>query len=372
MRPWREQLAVLSGPGVLPGVTFGDWLRLLRDNRFRVHPFYLWRAGTITWTSLLNSLARRAEERRCARELNGVEVRPPLFVLGHWRSGTTLLHDLLSVDGRFGCPTLYQVIYPHTFLTTERAGSAFLRMFSPETRPQDNMRLDPATAWEDEFAMCMTGFCSPYLTWAFPGRAGFYDRFLTFRGATPAEVERWRGAFLTHLRKLTLRHGGRPLVLKSPAHTGRVRLLLEMFPGAKFVHIHRDPYATFQSCLHLYEKILPYIRLQRTDRFDWAGRVFRQYNEMYDAFFEERGLIPPGDLHEVGFEELEKDPVGEVRKAYAALGLPDFGEVEPELRRYVASIAGYRKNAHRELPPDLRRRVAAEWRRGFDEWGYAV
>ena len=31
------------------------------------------------------------------------------------------------------------------------------------------------------------------------------------------------------------------IVLKSPAHTARVRVLLELFPKARFVHIIRDP-----------------------------------------------------------------------------------------------------------------------------------
>jgi hypothetical protein len=88
------------------------------------------------------------------------------------------------------------------------------------------------------------------------------------------------------------------------------------------------------------------------------------------VFFEERGLIPKGHFHEVGFEALEADPVAQMRKLYEALGLPDFGPVEPVLRRYLGSVAGYQKNRFPELAPDVRTRIAREWRRCFDEWGY--
>ena len=66
-----------------------------------------------------------------------------------------------------------------------------------------------------------------------------------------------------------------------------------MFPDARFVHIHRDPYAVFQSFVHTHATGLPFGRLQDTSIVDWTERIIRQYKELHDAFFEERGLIPP-------------------------------------------------------------------------------
>ncbi len=91
---------------------------------------------------------------------------------------------------------------------------------------------------------------------------------------------------------------------------------------------------------------------------------------MYDAYFEERGLIPEGRFCEVAFEDLEREPVGVVGSIYGALGLSGFEELRPRLEVYLASIASYRKNRHDELPEPLRRRIAHDWVRSFDEWGY--
>jgi hypothetical protein len=364
-----ERFNAVFGPGVLAGITLGDWLRLLRDNGFRVSPGCLPRAGTITWSSWLNSLGRRVEQLKYGAAIDAAEVPPPLFVLGYFRSGTTLLHDLFAVDPRFAWPNLYQVIYPHAFLTGEAFGAKVLRAFSPSHRPQDNMKLDPAEPWEDEFAMCAWGGVSPYLGWAFPRRVAHYDRFLTFARATPDEVRRWRESMTAFFRKLTVKYG-KPLVVKSPPHTCRIRLLLEMFPGARFVHVHRNPYDVFRSNRHLYETIIPLIRLQRSDGIDWSARMVAQYKEFHEAFFAERRLIPAGRYHEMAFEELEKDPVGQMRIAYGSLGLPSFAETEPGLRAYVESVAGYRKNAYRQLDPATGEMVWREWRRCFEEWGY--
>jgi hypothetical protein len=366
---WRERFLIACGPGILAGVTTRDWLRLLRDNQFSIDPPYLIRAASVSWCALTNSLFRWYEDRRYGPRWKGVTVDPPLFVLGHWRSGTTHLHYLLGCDRRFACPNFYQCLYPHVFLSTDRRSSGLLEFMLPPRRPYDDVHVDLTVPCEDEFALAVSCFLSPYLAGVFPRRAEYYDQFLTFRHASRQAVDEWKAALLTLLRKLTLKYG-KPLILKSPAHTGRIKLLLEMFPGAKFVHIHRDPYAVFQSSVHTYATGLPYGRLQCTDRHDWTGRIIRQYNELYDAFFEQRGVIPAGHFHEVCFEEMEQDPVGEVRKLYRALGMPSFDAAEPDLRRYLNSLSGYRKNTFPPLPADQRRRIAAAWRRSFDEWGY--
>ena len=89
----------------------------------------------------------------------------------------------------------------------------------------------------------------------------------------------------------------------------------------------------------------------------------------FDAF-EERGLISQGRLCEVGYEDLERDPAGVVGSVYESLGLPGFEDVRPRLVGYLDSIAGYRKNRLDDLPEPLRLRIAGEWSRSFDEWGY--
>jgi hypothetical protein len=355
----------------LCGVTFRDWSAILRENRFAIDWPYWPQAALLTAGCGLNSLFLRKEMNSFGARLAEVAVRPPLFILGHWRSGTTLLHNLLALDEQFGYPNLYQVFFPHTFLGTEDYRADQIAGLIPSTRLIDRMPQGLRMPNEDEFATSVLSLRSPYLLWSFPRSTAFYERFLTFRGVPDADVQRWKAAFVLLLKKLTLR-SDRPMLLKSPPHTGRIKLLLELFPAARFIHIHREPYTVFQSTRHLNAVLTRSLQFQRPDPADADAAVIRRYRLLYDAYFEERSLIPAGQFHELSFETLERDPIGSIERCYDALGLSGFASLLPRLEDYVSTLAGYRKNEYPALPGGLRDEIRCHWRRSFEEWGYAL
>ncbi len=353
----------------LQGMTLGDWRALLRRHRFAIDLQHSPRALVQTAFSVSNSINARIERWRFGRRIEAAQVQAPMFILGHYRSGTTHLHNLLALDPQFAAPNLFQVFNPHTFLTTERSAAPVVDRLVARRRYQDEMAQGAGMPSEDEFALCtMTGL-SPYMGWCFPGDGIAYDRYLTFRGVADEEVARWKHAITTFLKKLTVRFG-RPVVLKSPPHTARIRLLLSLFPDARFVNIHRNPYDVFRSERHTIRVVQPLLHFRKGPLQDGVDRIISVYTEMYDAYFEERELIQEGRLCDVGYEDLGREPVGVIGSIYESLGLSGFDDVRPKLESYLASIAGYRKNRHEELPEPLRRRIALDWSRSFDEWEY--
>jgi omega-hydroxy-beta-dihydromenaquinone-9 sulfotransferase len=353
----------------LQGMTLGDWWALLRRHRFAVDLRHLPRALVQTALGAANSAGARLERLRFGRRIDAAEVRTPLFILGHYRSGTTHLHNLLALDPQFAAPTFFQALNPHTFLTNERFAAPLADRLIVRRRYQDEMALGVGVPSEDEFALCVMTGLSPYMGWCFPGDGARYDRYLTFRDAEEGEVARWGDALTSFLKKLTLRHG-RPLVLKSPPHTARIGLLLRLFPDARFVHIRRDPYVVFRSTRHMMRVAQPLYHLRDGPLQDSDDRIIAVYAEMYEAYFGQRGLAPEDRLCEIAYEDLERNPVGVIRSVYESLRLPGYDDLRPRLETYLASIAGYRKNRHADLPEALRRRIAHEWGRCFDEWGY--
>jgi len=355
----------------LIGITAGDWWRLLRRNHFDIDAPYLGRAALVTLVSLMNSRLRRREQREFGPRLAGVRIHPPVFVLGHWRNGTTLVHNLLCLDPQFAYPNLFQISHPHTCLSREAAVEKALGNAPPRKRPMDNMEITFRSPGEDEGALSVLCLYSPVLAWVFPRHQDEYDRYLTFRGVPAAETEAFKAALIEFLKKLTWRYD-RPIVLKSPTHTARVRMMLELFPQARFIHVHRNPYVVFKSTRKLFETAVPASYLQRPRPGQVDEGILRRYALMYEAFFEDKPLIPPGQFCEIRFEDLERDMPGQMARVYRELRLPGFEAALPKIEAYVAAHVGYKKNEFKPLPEADRLKVAQAWRRCFQEWGYPV
>jgi omega-hydroxy-beta-dihydromenaquinone-9 sulfotransferase len=164
---------------------------------------------------------------------------------------------------------------------------------------------------------------------------------------------------------------GLRLVLKSPPHLGRVGTLLEMFPGAQFVHIVRDPYAVYASTHKLWRDSFAYVHLQKPSSELVDELILSWYTELFSLFERDRPLVPSGSLYEVKYEDLEAHPIETLRALYEAFGLSGFGDFEKRACAYLDSLKDYQKNVHSVTDAD-REKVQDRWRRTFDQYGYSV
>ncbi len=357
-------------PRMWEGSDYPAFLRLLVRNRFAVHPPQLYIAAIASVVTFGNMVARWVTE-----GLHGDAVRrtrlvgPPVFVIGHWRTGTTLLHELLCLDPRHASPTYLECFAPCHFLLTERFLKGPFRFLLPDRRPMDNMAVGWSRPQEDEFALCLLGLPSPYADIAFPNRPPTYPGSLDLSGLTPGQLAGWKRGFVRFLKAVTYRDPRR-LVLKSPPHTARVKVLLDLFPDARFVHIVRDPYVVFPSTVNLWTSLGRKHGLQRpTNPGRIREKVFEEFRTVYDRLEEARPLVPKGQFHEVRYESLVKDTAGEMRKVYEALGLGGYDDYRPRLDQYLAANRGYEPNKYTLSDAD-RDEVTRRWGDVVRRYGY--
>lgn len=351
------------------GMPFSVWFALMRRNRFQVGPWRIGMAVMMVVSSLINSLLGLLQSLFWGRKIAQTRIEQhPIFIVGHWRTGTTLLHELLVLDRRHTYPGNYACFAPGHFVLSRRFLAPMLRCLFPNRRPIDNMEVTWDSPQEDEFAMCNLGARSPYLTMAFPNRPPQDQEYLTLEGLPPEDVQRWKDTFLWFLKCITFREPKR-IVLKSPPHTARIKALLEIFPEARFVHIVRDPYVLFPSTVNLWKRLYKDEGFQ-TPRYEGLEEhVFDTLVRMYDSFERNRDLIPPGHFCEVRYEDLVADPIGQMRRVYEQLGLGGFDEVRPELEKHMQGKAGYKRNRY-EISPELREEISRRWSKYIVKYGY--
>jgi hypothetical protein len=225
----------------------------------------------------------------------------------------------------------------------------------------------PGRPAEDELALATAGL-SPYLAWTFPKQAEFYERYLTLKALTSEERDEWMQAFRRFLKAVSLQ-SCKPLILKSPPHTARIRTLLELYPDARFVHLRRNPFDVFASTVRLVRKGTRPLRLQQLNKDDVEAGVLRRHRRMYDSFFDEWPTIAPARKCELKYEDLVARPIQNLQRIYEALELPSFEHVRPAVESRLSQSPLHAPRTY-EPPSAFRVRVALEQRRCFDEWRY--
>jgi omega-hydroxy-beta-dihydromenaquinone-9 sulfotransferase len=344
------------------------WMRLLAANG-GVDPGYRTRAVFISVMSMATVPVRFWYNIRYRRRVASTTLKyPPVFIIGHWRSGTTYLHELMSQDPQFCHVSLWETMLPDSFLAME-PWKGFLAGFLPATRPMDNIEVAMDGPYEDEAALAVLCPWSFFHCLYFPRNAEEqYLKSIHFQGLSPEEKGSWEQAYLDFLKGVTYASEGRRLLSKNPPNTARISTLVRLFPDAKFIYIVRDPYLVYLSTRKMRRNVLGVMALQHASEQDLDRQVLENYVRLLDVYLKERDLVPRGNLVEVRYEDLVADPAGEVKKIYSSLGLP-FDQALPGIQQYLDRKTRYKTNEY-SLDPAMVKKVNEAWGFAFDQWKY--
>jgi hypothetical protein len=351
------------------GMRPGDWWGMCYRHGFRIHPIRWPMAFLIGLVTPFNSAMGAVQRLRYGNQIDSTQINePPVFIIGHWRSGTTYLHELMHLDPAFVSPTTYQCFAPHHCLLTEGLMNTFGSWLMPRQRPMDNMAAGWDRPQEDEFALLTLGAPTPYERMAFPNDPPPFHEFLDMQGCSPADLARFEGAMQQFVKLLTFAASKRVL-LKSPPHTGRVEVLARLFPGAKFIHIVRHPNSLFPSTVRLWQSLDEVQGLQMPRGIGLDEYVFDCLKRMYGGFEDQRQRLPTDDIYDIRYEDLVANPLAEVGKIYDHLELGDYSVAKGRIAEFVAGQKDYKTNKHK-LEEPLKARIRREWAGYFERYGY--
>ena len=282
-------------------------------------------------------------------------VLPPVFIVGYPRSGTTHLHNLMAASGAFAIAPPVLAAMPWEARTLAPVVKPFIDPYLPRTRLIDGVAMGPEAPTEDEVGLANLSSRSYFHSVYFPR-----DFERTYREGLAGEPAPARiRAVRRYVAALGRRARGRPLLLKNPAYTAQVATLLRLFPGARVVHIHRDPRAVFASSRRALHRTMRELALQGFEGADIDGAVIETYPLVMRALREQAAGLAPGTFAEVAFEEVTADPKGVLRRLWGELDLPSPPGHMRRVEAHLAEVAGFRPEGARLEGGDLARLEAA-------------
>jgi hypothetical protein len=332
--PWREALAVLAES---------------LDREANLHA-----VGRIVQRQrLVDSLAVRlsfAEACKRDPEILAERIDDPIVIVGLARTGTTMLHRLISSDPGLSSARWWEVRFPAPPPGWDWRGPD-PRIAAAHAQVRTILETMPVLAsihpWDaegpDEEIMLMEhAFVShvPESSANLPSYRAWIDR----------QDQRAQYAFLKkllqYLQWQKKRRGERAdrWVLKAPTHQGTLDRLFETFPGAVVVHTHRDPAETIASVASMYFSLWG-LNTDAPDPLEIGNQVLDRYARAAERSMALRETIPPERIVDVSYKDVARDPIGTVRAIYDRIGRKLTPAAEEAMRAWVA------RNPREHRPP---------------------
>lgn len=336
-------------PHILHFSTLRNWLTLLWRYGDQIEPGHRLRAFRITLFIIATIPIRVFERLRFGLPVRRHKLtEPPVFIIGHWRSGTTNMHNLMLQDPQFASVTMLHCAIPSGFLTWEWLARWILTRRLPKSRPMDAVPLGIDEPMSEDFALAGLTHMSHYLNYFFPRIAEqTFRQTVLFEGANSRDVAHWSRMFEYLLRKVSYASHGRRLLLKNPPNLGRVSEVLKLYPDAKFIHVYRNPYLVHASTMKLMERFMVNLAFQSHDPREIEEFGARRHQLIFENWERDKGLIPAQNLIELRHEDITARPMEIVEQIYQQFGLTTWPNMQPRLKVYTDTLIGYKNNEYR-------------------------
>jgi hypothetical protein len=264
----------------------------------------------------------------------------PIFVLGHWRSGTTTLQRFLCAHSGTAYLQQAQSFFPlgwtiHGKVTGSLLDGIF-KLFQLR-HPSHRIPMTSNFPSEDDILFCMSG-CTWSPMWAHihtRHAVHFFKENLVLRYNANAH-KNFMQDYIYFVKRLSFLNGNKKLILKSPANTCRIPELISLFPEARFIYVERNPEEVFKSTM----------KLLQNNSVQWLYTMsYDQKLELYSYGFETllneyntmKMRIPKTQLLELNLMELKHNPEVVQDKIYNFL---NWEIVESKKRQYLELLGG--------------------------------
>ena len=328
------------------GTKLGRLIKLFSRNKFSFHTKYILRVLFLLQNGVWASVFSGIEKSRYKKKIEKYKMQhDPIFIIGHWRTGSTYLLKLMSLNSELVSPTLFDIAVPDSLLVSKKYYAPIMKRFIAPTRPMDNVKLGLDEPQEDEFALLKITNCSPLEKIAFPTNKKYFLSDYKDFAPDVKYSEQWRNELRNFYKKLVF-HNCKRLLIKNPFHSMRIDTLHEMYPDAKFIHIYRHPYDVIPSTINMWDIVGKHNRLNNKWQKPTIDEVITLLDKMLIYINVKLGNKPNHQFIEIKFEEFEHNPIQALEYIYQKFQIP-FSESDLQKTiEHLSQLKEYKKNRY--------------------------
>ena len=329
---------------ILTGIKFSMLTHMLKNNG-GFSPSKINRFLFLFQNSLFSEFLNTREKKVFHKDIIKTKLpENPIFIIGHWRTGSTYLHQLITQDPEFCFTSLFQCSQPDHFLYSKRFFEPVMSRLLGKTRPMDNVKIGVDEPQEDEYAILKLVSGTPMEKLIFSENEDYFLKNVKEFTPSGDNLNIFDQKYSYFLQKIMLENPGKNFVSKNPLHSFRLDYLLNKFPHAKFIHIYRHPYDVIPSTIRLWNIVGKQNILKGKWKSPSLTDVAKYYLKFIDHIDNKLKSLPDHQYLKIKFEELEKFPLATVKQLYKHFSLTLSKEFEEKLNQFIDEVRDYKKN----------------------------
>jgi len=291
------------------------------------------------------------------------EVKQPIFIIGNFRSGTTLLHRLLAKDDRFTSMTAWEIYVAPTIVQRKlirwlmkinrMVGNPIQKIIKRfEKALKQYSYMHPTALNEvEEDGQILFHIWSTYNIFAFFPFPDLIKNFIYYDEEVADEQKR---TDMTYYQEVLKRHvfanGGKQYIAKNPSFSPKVRTLHEKFPDAKFINLVRSPMRVIPSSVSMFSNHWQTYGEPEGDYPEPAQEIMQEQAKHW-YLYPHKYLknLPPDQYVMVRYQDLVADPKKTVENIYKRLGISMTDEFQRILRLESEKAKQFKSKHHYSL-----------------------
>jgi len=331
------------------GTRLSRFLKLIARNKFSVHPKYLFRVLFLLQNGLWASIFDKVEKIRYKKIIENYKMpQDPIFIIGHWRTGSTFLLQLMNINSELITPSLFHITAPDSLLISRKYYKPIMTRMVEPTRPMDDVKLGFDEPQEDEYALLKITNCSPLEKLIIPASKQYFLADYNDFDPEIQQANQWKKALHKFCKKLAFVSNKR-VILKNPFHSMRIKTLLEMYPNAKFIHIYRHPYKVIPSTIRMWDIVGSQNCLNNKWQKPTINESITLFDKMLNYINNNLKNLPEEQYTEVRFEEFEQNPIDTLKAIYNKFDIPFSDTDKQKTELFLSQLKDYKKNSYNLL-----------------------